>query len=142
MKPLDKGTFYYLPVLQRSLNKTTELIKRFMHKVDGQQITIPNLTSVDLWSKSGQWSKDTPRKMMKVHIKYSFAHLKLKGRLENYQSELFVTNDRHGQSLLLGPVIIKYIKHMYFKRMNYNNIFFVYNATRRLSKRQLPNWWQ
>lgn len=57
MKPLDKGTYYYLPILQRSINKTSALIKRFMYKIDAQEITIPNLTAVELWKQSGQYQR-------------------------------------------------------------------------------------
>lgn len=53
MKPLDKGIYYYMPTLQRSINKTSALIKRFMNKIDAQEISIPNLTPLDLWEKSG-----------------------------------------------------------------------------------------
>lgn len=55
MKPLDKGTYYYLPILQRSINKTNALVRRFMHKIDAQEISIPNLTPVELWTQSGEY---------------------------------------------------------------------------------------
>lgn len=55
MKPLDKGTYYYLPILLRSIHKTSALIRRFMHKIDAQEISIPNLTPVELWRQSGKY---------------------------------------------------------------------------------------
>ncbi|XP_031633823.1 probable proline--tRNA ligase, mitochondrial [Contarinia nasturtii] len=86
MKPLDKGTYYYLPILQRSINKTSALIKRFMHKIDAQEITIPNLTATEFWKKSG--------------------------RYDDYQSELFQLKDRNDKMLLLGPTFEEVITHM------------------------------
>lgn len=54
MKPLDKGTHYYLPILQRSIDRTCAVIERFMNKIDAQKITIPNLTPVEMWQDSGR----------------------------------------------------------------------------------------
>lgn len=53
MKQLSKGTFYYLPILQRSIDKATELIERFMSKIDAQKMSIPIITPAELWKKSG-----------------------------------------------------------------------------------------
>lgn len=53
MKPLDKGTHYYLPILQRSIDRTCAVIERFMNKIEAQKITIPNLTPVEMWQDSG-----------------------------------------------------------------------------------------
>lgn len=55
MKPLDKGTYYYLPILQRSIDKTIKIIDRFMHKIGASKISIPNLTPVELWKNSGSY---------------------------------------------------------------------------------------
>lgn len=53
MKPLDKGTHYYLPILQRSIDRTCAVIERFMNKIGAQKIGIPNLTPVEMWQDSG-----------------------------------------------------------------------------------------
>lgn len=53
MKPLDKGTYFYLPILQRSIDKANAIIERFMTKIDAQKISIPNLTPIDFWKDSG-----------------------------------------------------------------------------------------
>lgn len=68
MKPLDKGLYYYLPILQRSINKTIAHIKRFMHKIDAQQITIPNLTTTELWKHSGNYRGVIDRKKKKYKM--------------------------------------------------------------------------
>lgn len=53
MKPSAKGSYYYLPILQRSINKTKAHINRFMSKIDAHEISIPILTPVELWKDSG-----------------------------------------------------------------------------------------
>lgn len=54
MKPLISGTYYYLPLLQRSIDKTCALIEQFMNKIDAQKISIPTFTHVDMWKNSGK----------------------------------------------------------------------------------------
>lgn len=54
MKPLETGTYYYLPILQRSIDKTSALIERFMKQIDAQKMSIPILTHVDMWKESGE----------------------------------------------------------------------------------------
>lgn len=54
MKPLNRGVYYYLPILQRSIDKTSNLISRFMQKVDAQKITMPILTPAELWKESSE----------------------------------------------------------------------------------------
>lgn len=56
MKPLDHGIYYYLPLLQRSIDKANDLINHFMRKLDAQRISIPNLTPAELWKESGKAS--------------------------------------------------------------------------------------
>lgn len=74
----DNGTFYLLPLMQRTVEKCIKLIDRHMRKLDAQKITIPTLTPVNLWKKSG--------------------------RFDNFKSELLITTDRHQRSFILGPV--------------------------------------
>lgn len=72
------GTFYILPLLQRSVEKLTRILDRHMRAIEGQKITMPTLTSADLWKKTG--------------------------RFENAQAELMVVKDRHEKLQLLSPV--------------------------------------
>lgn len=72
------GTFYILPLLQRSVEKLTRILDRHMRAIDGQKITMPTLTSADLWKQTG--------------------------RFENAQTELMVVKDRHEKLQLLSPV--------------------------------------
>lgn len=78
IKPADNGTFYLLPLMQRTVERCTKLIDRHMRKLDAQKITIPNLTSANLWKESG--------------------------RLTSYKSELLTTTDRQQRIFVLGPV--------------------------------------
>ncbi|XP_055641307.1 probable proline--tRNA ligase, mitochondrial [Toxorhynchites rutilus septentrionalis] len=78
IRQAGNGTFYLLPLLQRSLQKAVELVDLYMQRyVDAEKLTLPILTSADLWHKSG--------------------------RLESAGAELMQTTDRHGKRQILGP---------------------------------------
>jgi prolyl-tRNA synthetase len=80
MRHCGNGTFYILPMLQRSIEKMTKILDHFMGEIEGQKSTMPTLTSVDLWKKTG--------------------------RFETAQAELMVMKDRHDKLQLLSPVRI------------------------------------
>lgn len=82
MRPCANGTFYILPLLQRSIEKLTKLLDQHMKQIDGQKLTMPTLTVADLWKQSG--------------------------RFETAKQELMVTKDRHDKLLILSPVSSKY----------------------------------
>lgn len=67
--------------MQRTVEKCTRLIDSHMRKLDAQKITIPHLTSANLWRESG--------------------------RFDNYKSELLTTTDRQQKVFVLGPVRIR-----------------------------------
>uniref|UniRef100_A0A182M4Y8 Probable proline--tRNA ligase, mitochondrial n=1 Tax=Anopheles culicifacies TaxID=139723 RepID=A0A182M4Y8_9DIPT len=81
IRQAGNGTFYLLPLLQRSLQKAINLIDEHMVKIGAQKLTLPLLTSAELWKKSG--------------------------RLDSSESgtptELLQTTDRHGKVQILGP---------------------------------------
>ncbi|KAG5673317.1 hypothetical protein PVAND_003377 [Polypedilum vanderplanki] len=77
IKHCNNGTYYILPLLQRSIEKLTKIIDHYMTEIDGQKITMPTLTSADLWKKSG--------------------------RFENAVTELMTVNDRHNRLQILSP---------------------------------------
>lgn len=54
IKSANNGFFHLLPLAQRSVDKCIRIVNYYMRKVDAQKITVPNLTSVDLWKKSGK----------------------------------------------------------------------------------------
>lgn len=79
MRQAGNGTFYILPLLQRSVQKAIDLVDHHMqHFAGAEKLTLPILTSADLWRKSG--------------------------RLETAGGELMSTTDRHGKRQILGPV--------------------------------------
>ena len=79
IRQAGNGTFYILPLLQRSVQKAIDLVDHYMQRMAGaEKLTLPILTSADLWRKSG--------------------------RLETAGGELMSTTDRHGKRQILGPV--------------------------------------
>lgn len=83
MKPLEQGTFFYMPMLQRAINRTSGVIKRFMFKANAEEIAIPALAPIRLWKESG--------------------------RFESFRDNLYVMEDK---SQLLGPVFSQHILWM------------------------------
>lgn len=77
MKTLESGTFAYLPMLQRSIIRTSDIIKRFMYRANAEEISLPALVPTRLWKESG--------------------------RFETYRNNLFVMDDKLH---ILGPVNI------------------------------------
>uniref|UniRef100_A0A182N4R5 Probable proline--tRNA ligase, mitochondrial n=1 Tax=Anopheles dirus TaxID=7168 RepID=A0A182N4R5_9DIPT len=81
IRQAGNGTFHVLPILQRSLQKAINLIDRHMEAAGSQKLTMPLLTSAELWKKSGRLGPNngaTP-------------------------TELLQTTDRHGKVQILGP---------------------------------------
>lgn len=78
IRPSGNGTFFILPLLQRSIEKLTAVIDRYLQEIDCQKITMPTLTAAELWKKSG--------------------------RLADAQPELLIVKDRHDKRFLLSPV--------------------------------------
>lgn len=78
LRNCGNGTFYILPMLQRSVEKLTKILDYYMRAIDGQKVTLPTLTAAELWKKTG--------------------------RFDNAQTELLVVKDRHEKLQLLSPV--------------------------------------
>lgn len=68
IRAAGNGTFHLLPMAHRSVEKCTRLVDRFMRQADAQKITMPLLTSADLWRKSGECVLYNPS-ALKTHIK-------------------------------------------------------------------------
>lgn len=81
IKHCDNGTYYILPILQRTVEKLINVVDKYMHEIDGQRLTMPILTGAELWKKSG--------------------------RFDTAATELMIVNDRHDKQQILSPVIIK-----------------------------------
>lgn len=82
----NNGTYYLLPVLQRSVEKLSAIVDEEMAKIGGQKLTLPILTSGDLWEQSG--------------------------RLKDIGREVMTTVDRHNHTQILSPV--NYFRLIYF----------------------------
>ena len=85
IRQAGNGTFYLLPLLQRSLQKAVDLIDRHMEAVGAQKMVLPLLTSAELWKKSGR----------------------LGATEAGTPTELLQTTDRHGKVQILGPVSLQ-----------------------------------
>jgi prolyl-tRNA synthetase len=48
------GMITYLPVGKRVINKLTNLIRNEMNKIQGQEIEMPSLSDLSLWSLTGK----------------------------------------------------------------------------------------
>ncbi|XP_053680844.1 probable proline--tRNA ligase, mitochondrial [Anopheles nili] len=83
IRQAGNGTFHLLPLLQRSLQKAVNLIDHHMEMVGAQKLTLPLLTSAELWKKSGRIGEDSTR--------------------GGTATELLQTTDRHGKVQILGP---------------------------------------
>lgn len=74
----NNGTYFNLPVLQRSIEKLTAIVDEEMAKIGGQKMALPVLTSADLWHKTG--------------------------RLKDIGREVMSCIDRHNHTQILSPV--------------------------------------
>lgn len=76
----NNGTYYLLPVLQRSIEKLTAIVDEEMSRIGGQKMTLPILTPADLWNQTG--------------------------RLKDIGREVMTSIDRHNHTQILSPVNI------------------------------------
>lgn len=74
----NNGTYYLLPVLQRSIEKLTAIVDEEMGRIGGQKLTLPILTPADLWNQTG--------------------------RLNDIGREVMTSVDRHSHQQILSPV--------------------------------------
>ncbi|XP_052902478.1 probable proline--tRNA ligase, mitochondrial [Anopheles moucheti] len=81
IRQAGNGTFHLLPLLQRSLQKAINLVDRHMQEIGAQKLTLPLLTSAELWKKSGRLGSSD----------------------SGTPTELLQTTDRHGKLQILGP---------------------------------------
>uniref|UniRef100_A0A1B0DGL6 Probable proline--tRNA ligase, mitochondrial n=1 Tax=Phlebotomus papatasi TaxID=29031 RepID=A0A1B0DGL6_PHLPP len=64
IKPATNGTFYLLPLVQRSVDKLVAIVEAHMREIDAQRLTLPILTSGELWKKSGRLGSAPNREIM------------------------------------------------------------------------------
>uniref|UniRef100_A0A8D0HCZ9 Probable proline--tRNA ligase, mitochondrial n=1 Tax=Sphenodon punctatus TaxID=8508 RepID=A0A8D0HCZ9_SPHPU len=75
--PASPGCYYYMPWALRAMEKLVRVIDHEMQAIGGQKLSMPALSSADLWRASGRW--------------------------DVMGQELFRLADRHGQKYCLGP---------------------------------------
>lgn len=109
-----------LPLGKRVLNKLTNVIRDEMNKIEGQEIEMPSLSDLSLWS--------------------------LTGRNELMGNELFRLKDRHGKELCLCPtheeivtnLVSKYSKSISAHCLGENKSLRLYQITRKYRDESRP----
>ncbi|KAK5650555.1 hypothetical protein RI129_001584 [Pyrocoelia pectoralis] len=77
IRQANPGSFHFLPLGVRALEKLLHLIDEEMLKIGAQKVILPTLTHSKLWKSTG--------------------------RLQDFGSELFTVKDRHNQTYILSP---------------------------------------
>ncbi|MGH7549552.1 MAG: proline--tRNA ligase [Gemmatimonadota bacterium] len=77
LRPLARGVYTYLPLLQRVILKMTRIVREELDRIDAVELSMPIIHPAELWQESGRWEVYGPLMM----------------RLE----------DRHGRPFALGP---------------------------------------
>ena len=77
LRPLARGVYTYLPLLQRVILKVTRIVREELDRIGAVELTMPIIHPAELWQESGRWEVYGPLMM----------------RLE----------DRHGRFFALGP---------------------------------------
>lgn len=54
IRPLSQGLYSFLPLGTRVVARITELIRREMRKLEGQEVLLPLVNPLDLWKRSGR----------------------------------------------------------------------------------------
>ena len=77
IRKLAAGIYSYLPIAQRVLKKTEQIIREEMDRAGAQEVTLPFVQPAEIWQKSGRW--------------------------DVYGKELLRLKDRHNRDFCLGP---------------------------------------
>ncbi|MDX1682807.1 MAG: proline--tRNA ligase, partial [Phycisphaeraceae bacterium] len=88
IRRLGSGTYTYLPLGLRALDRVIEIVREEMANAGAQQLLMPALQPVELWEQTG--------------------------RRDAYGQNLFTLNDRHSDqdNLALGPTHEEVITHL------------------------------
>jgi prolyl-tRNA synthetase len=77
IRKLAAGIYMYLPLAQRVLRKTEEIIRQEMNRAGAQEVVLPFVQPAEIWQKSGRW--------------------------DIYGKELLRFKDRNNRDFCLGP---------------------------------------
>ncbi|MDY6084713.1 MAG: proline--tRNA ligase [Dialister sp.] len=77
MRKVANGTYAYLPLAFRSIQKVENIVREEMNRIGSQEILMPIIQPAEIWQQSGRWNV--------------------------YGEEMFKLKDRHGRDYCLGP---------------------------------------
>ncbi|MDU7281796.1 MAG: proline--tRNA ligase, partial [Leuconostoc citreum] len=60
IRPVSAGTFSYLPMAKRVLNKIEQIIREEMDHIDANEMLVPEILPAELWQKSGRYTTYGP----------------------------------------------------------------------------------
>lgn len=60
IRPISAGTFSYLPMAKRVLNKIEQIIREEMDHIDANEMLVPEILPAELWQKSGRYTTYGP----------------------------------------------------------------------------------
>lgn len=77
MRKIANGTYAYLPLAFRSIQKVENIVREEMNRIGCQEILMPIIQPAEIWQQSERWNV--------------------------YGQEMFRLQDRHGRDYCLGP---------------------------------------
>lgn len=77
MRKIANGTYAYLPLAFRSIQKIENIIRTEINKTGAQEILMPIIQPAEIWQATGRWNV--------------------------YGEEMFKLKDRHGRDYCLAP---------------------------------------
>lgn len=77
MRKIANGTYAYLPLAFRSIQKVEKIIREEINKTGAQEILMPIVQPAEIWQRTGRWAV--------------------------YGEEMFKLKDRHGRDYCLAP---------------------------------------
>lgn len=77
MRKIANGTYAYLPLAFRAIQKVEKIVREEINKTGAQEILMPIVQPAEIWQKTGRW--------------------------DVYGEEMFKLKDRHDRDYCLGP---------------------------------------
>src|SRR5665811_900539 len=59
IRQLSAGIYVYMPLLLRSLNKISQIIREEMTRAGSEEMLMPAIQNKELWEKTGRWERYT-----------------------------------------------------------------------------------
>lgn len=96
IKSASTGSYYFLPLAMRALNKLAKIVDYEMDKIGGQKVLFPTLSNAKLWKATGN--------VFCCYCKIQFVIDLHTGRYDEVEGELFKVKDRNFHTYVLSPV--------------------------------------